>query len=103
VRRARAAYLEDLERAVMAESEGEGWELLDAGQRGVGVENSGEMEEEQGDEEGDQERNESCRKRGGHDPATRGRLNSLTAGTSCRFSAFEDQYDRLTCPLTSSY
>jgi hypothetical protein len=66
VRRARAAYLEDLERAVMAESEGEGWELLDAGQRGVGVENSGEMEEEQGDEEGDQERNESCRKRGGH-------------------------------------
>jgi hypothetical protein len=40
------------------------------------------------------------------DPAACARLpvcNSLTAGTSCRFSAFEeDQYDRLTCPLTSS-
>jgi hypothetical protein len=66
VRRARAAYLEDFERAVMAEAEGEGWELLDAGRGGVGVKNSGEVEEELGDEAGDQERNESCQQRGGH-------------------------------------
>jgi hypothetical protein len=49
------ADLEDLERAVIAEAEGKGRGLLDAGRGGVGVrvQHGGEVEEEQGEEAGE--------------------------------------------------
>jgi hypothetical protein len=49
------ADLEDLESAVIAEAEGKGCGLLDAGRGGVGirVQHGGEVEEEQGEEAGE--------------------------------------------------